>query len=546
MSTVAPSVAAEDPPVPDGVSEEEKKRIAEERKKRKEEEKKKAAEEKAAKAAKKAEQEALQAIAKISLDGPLTETFGDYELIASQKQTHRTWIRVEDLKAGPDPIWIRGRIHNSRAKGKLCFIVLRQGSSTVQVVFSQGDHTSKELIKYAAGLPKESIVDIFGLVTVAAQKIEKCSQQDVEVQGQKIYCVSSANPQLPFQIEDASRPESAFEKDPSLVTVGMDTRLNNRVMDLRTPAKHAIFRLQSAVGTLFREFLLSHNFVEIHTPKLIAGTSEGGSAVFRLKYFQWDACLAQSPQLYKQMAVCGDLERVFEVAPVFRAENSDTHRHLTEFMGLDLEMAIKEHYSEVLDVLDGLFVYIFENLEKRFGKELEAVKLQFPFEPFKFLKPSLRIKFQDGIAMLRAAGVQVGDYDDLTTAQERKLGQLVKDKYDTDFYILDKFPLAIRPFYTMPDPHNPNYSNSYDLFMRGEEIVSGAQRVHDPVLLEARARSHGIPIPPLQSYIDAFKYGAPPHGGAGIGLERVVMLYLALQNIRNSSLFPRDPGRLNP
>eukprot|EP00741_Cyanophora_paradoxa_P005242 tig00000865_g5082.t1 len=529
--------------------------LTEEEIKRQREEKKKAKEaEKAAKEAKKAAaadsaaKEAADAIAKISLTSNFEEAFGDYDLIASQTQTKRNFVDVDSLVPTETPVWIRARLHNVRGKGKLAFIVLRQKTATVQAVVAVNDFVSKEFVKYAMGLPKETIVDVQGTVTAASEKIASCSKQEVEVQVRKLYAVSKSQPVLPFQLEDASRPEDMPDADPNnpFVRVNQDTRLDNRVIDLRTTAKQAIFRIQSAVGTFFREFLLSQDFVEIHTPKIIPGASEGGAAVFKVKYFDRECCLAQSPQLYKQMAITADLDRVFEVGSVFRAENSNTHRHLTEFIGLDLEMAIKEHYYEVLDVLDGLFVYIFENLEKRCAKELAAVRAQFPFTPFKYRKPSLRITFAEGIKMLRDAGVEVGDYDDLNTAQEKKLGALVREKYDTDFYMMDQYPLAVRPFYTMPNPNDKRYSNSYDLFMRGEEIVSGAQRVHDPALLEQRATEMGISVPSLQGYIDAFKYGAPPHGGAGVGLERVTMLYLGLPNIRNTSMFPRDPQRLFP
>jgi len=300
------------------------------------------------------------------------------------------------------------------------------------------------------------------------------------------------------------------------------------------------------VCQLFREYLLSNEFTEIHSPKLIAGASEGGAEVFKLNYFESSACLAQSPQLYKQMAVCSDLERVFEIGPVFRAEKSFTHRHLCEFVGLDIEMAFNEHYHEVLDVLDGLFIFLFDGLEKRFSKELEAVSQQYPFQPLKYKKPGVRLQFPEAVAMLKQAGVNMGDLDDLSTENERVLGKLVKQKYDTDFFMLDRFPKNVRPFYTMPDPNHPDYSNSYDFFIRGEEIMSGAQRVHDPILLQERAKEKGVPIESIQAYVDSFKFGALPHAGGGIGLERVVMLYLGLSNIRMTSMFPRDPRRLTP
>jgi len=257
--------------------------------------------------------------------------------------------------------------------------------------------------------------------------------------------------------------------------------------------------------------------------------------------------LAQSPQLHKQMSIGSDFERVFEIGPVFRAENSLTHRHLCEFVGLDLEMAFNEHYHEVLDLLGELFVYIFENLESRFGKQLDTVRAQYPFKPLRFLKPTLRLQFPEAVKMLHEAGfTEMGEFDDLSTALERELGKLVSAKYETDFYILDKFPKAVRPFYTMPDPNNPNYTNSYDFFIRGEEIVSGAQRIHDPELLVSRCVELGIDPKSIENYTNAFRYGILPHAGGGIGLERVVMLFMGLKNIRQTSLFPRDPKRLQP
>ena len=269
--------------------------------------------------------------------------------------------------------------------------------------------------------------------------------------------------------------------------------------------------------------------------------------MFHLKYFGDDACLAQSPQLYKQMcAACSDLERVFEIGPVFRAENSNTHRHLCEFHGLDLEMVINEHYYEVLDVFSDLFIYIFDGLATKFRKELEAVRAQHPFEDLQYCRPSLRITYAEGIKMLKDGGWDINYGDDLSTAQERALGAMVKAKYATDFFMMDRYPMSIRPFYTMPCPDDPLLSNSYDFFIRGEEIVSGAQRVHEPELLTKQAREKGVPPESIKSYIDSFRHGALPHGGGGVGLERVVMLSLGLPNIRKASMFPRDPKRLFP
>jgi len=297
---------------------------------------------------------------------------------------------------------------------------------------------------------------------------------------------------------------------------------------------------------LFREYLYKHDFVEIHTPKLISGSSEGGANVFKLNYFDRQACLAQSPQLYKQMCVMADMDRVFEIGPVFRAEQSFTPRHMCEFTGLDMEMTMKENYHEILDLLGEMFAFIFEGLETRFAKELAAINEQFPYEPFKFKRPVLKLTFAEGVEMLKEKGVLQDPFDDLSTTNEKVLGAIVKEKYDTDFYFLHRYPTNARPFYTMLCKDDERYTNSYDFFMRGEEITSGAQRVHDPEMLAKRATHHKIPLDTIKDYIDSFRYGAPPHGGCGIGLERVVMLYCALGNIRKSSLFPRDPKRITP
>ncbi|ONH90450.1 hypothetical protein PRUPE_8G055000, partial [Prunus persica] len=302
----------------------------------------------------------------------------------------------------------------------------------------------------------------------------------------------------------------------------------------------------SQVGTIFKQFLLSEGFFEIHTPKLTAGSSEGGAAVFRLDYNGQPDCLAQSPQLYKQMAICGDFGRVFEIGGSYRAENSHTHRHLCEFTGLDVEMEIDWHYSEVMDIVDRLFVAIFDTLNKTCQMDLEAVGRQYPFEPLKYLPETLRLTFEEGVQMLKDDGVEVDPMGDLNTEAKRKLAQLVLEKYGTEFYILHRYPLDVRPFYTMPCHDNPAYSNSFDVFIRGEEIISGAQRVHVLELLEERAQACGIELKTISSYIDAFRYGSPPHGGFGVGLECVVMLFCGLNNIRKTSLFPRDPDRLAP
>ncbi|ETN59224.1 aspartyl-tRNA synthetase [Anopheles darlingi] len=475
--------------------------------------------------------------------------YGTMKMIQSvEKHTERKFVKVSELVQcqREAEVWVRGRVHTSRCKGKQCFLVLRQQSSTVQCLLAVNETVSKQMVKFSGSIPRESIIDLKARVIPVEQRIESCTEQTLELHVLELFLLSAAKAQLPLQIEDASRPEKSDDPEALKIRVNQDTRLDNRVLDLRTPANQAIFRLEAGVCKLFRDVLTAKGFTEIHTPKIISAASEGGANVFTVSYFKDSAYLAQSPQLYKQMAIAADFDKVFTVGAVFRAEDSNTHRHLTEFVGLDLEMAFKYHYHEVLDTIGNTFTEMFKGLRDSYAKEIAAVGQQYNVEPFKFLEPPLKLEFAQAVAMLREAGVQMDDEEDLSTPSEKLLGRLVKAKYDTDFYILDKFPLAVRPFYTMPDPTNPRYSNSYDMFMRGEEILSGAQRIHDPDYLIERAKLHAIDLSKIAAYIDAFRYGCPPHAGGGIGMERVVMLYLGLDNIRKTSMFPRDPKRLTP
>ncbi|KAK9367672.1 aspartyl-tRNA synthetase [Lipomyces kononenkoae] len=479
--------------------------------------------------------------------------YGKLPLIQSNSKSGIKRIQIQDI----DKTWegqevvFRARVHTSRLQGnKMCFFAFRQQNALIQgILVANKDSISKQFIKWAGSISLESIVLVHGRVAAAPDLIRSATVQDAEIQVTQLFTIAETPNQLPILIEDASRSEAEAEAA-GLPVVNLDTRLNSRVIDLRTVTNQAIFKISSGVCTLFREYLLKHSFIEAHSPKMMAAASEGGANVFKIKYFSGDAFLAQSPQFHKQMLIASDFERVFEIAPVFRAEDSNTHRHMTEFIGLDMEMAIEEHYDEAIDVLVGLFNYIFTGLQERYAREIAMVRRQYPVEEFKFPKDGkmVRIPFKEGIAMLREAGRDLPELEDLNTENERFLGQLVREKYDTDFYILDKFPLAVRPFYTMPDPEDPNYSNSYDFFMRGEEILSGAQRVHDVDLLRKRMRECGLDPDNagFKDYIDAFSYGAPPHAGGGIGLERVVMFFLDLKNIRRASLFPRDPKRLRP
>ena len=490
-----------------------------------------------------------------ALNDTAKENYGKLPLIQSTTRTGEPRIKFHDLNESKDDgreVLFRARVHNKRQQGAtLAFLTLRQQSDLIQALLKVNKEgtVSKQMVKGAGSLNLVSIVLVRGIVRKVEEPIKSATVQNLEIHITKIHTISETPEALPILLEDASRSEAEAEAA-GLPVVNLDTRLDARVIDLRTVTNQAIFKIQSGVCSLFREFLSKRNFTEAHTPKLLGAPSEGGASVFEVSYFKGKAYLAQSPQFNKQQLMVADFERVYEIGPVFRAENSNTHRHMTEFTGLDLEMTFEEHYHEVLDQLSDLFMFIFTELKARYSKEIELVRRQYPVEDFKLPKDGkmIRIHYKEGISMLREAGKEIDDFEDLSTENEKLLGKLVKEKYDTDFYILDKFPLAIRPFYTMPDPEDPRYSNSYDFFMRGEEILSGAQRIHDHELLQGRMKEHGLSPedPGLKDYCDAFTYGCAPHAGGGIGLERVVMFFLDLKNIRRASLFPRDPKRLRP
>ncbi|KAI3893326.1 hypothetical protein MKX03_002134 [Papaver bracteatum] len=512
--------------------------------------------EKALKRQQEAEAAAALAAASIEEADPLSENYGELievEDLKSRVFSGREWAEIGSVNGSlkDETVLVRGRIHTTRPVGRnIGFLVLREQGFTIQCVLTVAENLiSRQMVKFATSLTKEFHVDVEGIVSVPDAPIKGTTQQ-VELHVRKIYAISKALPTLPLNIVDASRSEADIEKalqdGEQLVRVNQDTRLNFRVLDMRTPANQAIFHIESEVLMIFSQYLYSKGFRQIRTPKLIAGLSEGGASVFGLDYFGTPACLAQSPQLHKQMTICGDFSRVFEIGSVFREEKSSTPRHMCEFTGLDAEMEVKVDYSEVMDVVNGLFVAMFDSLNENCQKELQIIGKQYPFEPLKYLRETPRLTFEEGVQMLKEAGVEIDPLGDLNIEMERKLGKLVLEKYGTDFYILHRYPLAVRPFYTMPAYDNPDYSNSFDVFMRGEEIISGSQRVHQPELLITRAKSHGIDPKSIESYIDAFQYGATRHGGFGVGLERVVMLFCGLNNIRKTSLFPRDPQRITP
>ena len=460
------------------------------------------------------------------------------------------WSELSD-DPNPPPnceLTVRARVHKIRAQAKIIFMAMRLENQTAQYLFFKSEH-KQDTIDYVLNITKESIVDVTAIAKKAEPIVKSCTIQYVEFVIKAITVVSAAPLSIPIQIDEhIYLPEKTKGDDPEKESK-LDTRLNNRVLDLRKADNQLIFRLQAATVKIFRDFLDGLDFMEIHTPKLIGTASEGGSNVFEVKYFGKAAYLAQSPQLYKQMAICADFPLVYEIGPVFRAEKSFTHRHLTEFTGFDIEMVINNDYHEVMRLLDDMFVGLFHNIKALYGTQIEKFWKDFGVEPFEYqmrLEGSPVIPFREAVQLLRDAGYEMGDCEDFNTEKEKALGRIVKEKYHSDFFIVDQFPTSIRPFYTMKNPHDPVYSNSYDFFMRGEEVLSGAQRINDYNTLLASAQANGIDTAKIADYLEAFRYGTPVHGGGGIGLERVIMLYLGINNIRNTSMFPRDPSRIAP
>ncbi|KAF7862629.1 hypothetical protein EAF04_007502 [Stromatinia cepivora] len=473
-----------------------------------------------------------------------------------------------------------------------------------------GEHgtISEQMVRTVEHYPAETIVVVHAKIRKSLQTVKNATVHDYELQVYEIHRVVPLTENVPFTVYDAeninrekeidmdddsgddsipaSQPMSPTSTDtprgpPSRASTdlarhafaklddknlesrtSMDTahhqkrslpqrvRLNNRIIDLRTTPAQAIFRIQSGICNLFRSYLDTQGFIEIHTPKLQGGATESGATVFELNYFGRSAFLAQSPQLAKQMCIAADFERVYEIGAVFRAEDSNTPRHLTEYTGLDLEMALEEHYHEALTLIDGMFKNLWKGIYDRYQKEIDLIDQFYPHTKVEWLEETPRIPFSAGVKMLVDSGWVEEDgsvpteTEDLSTRAEIRLGALVKEKYHTDYYILDKFPASVRPFYTMPDPDDDRFTNSFDIFMRGQEILTGGQRIHDAEFLEKRMKQKGVKPESMPEYLEGFRWGAPPHAGCGIGLERLTYLFLSLGNIRLASLFPRDPKSL--
>jgi ergosteryl-3beta-O-L-aspartate synthase len=463
-----------------------------------------------------------------------------------------TYVKFENMKSNDvgKEIIFRARVHAMRRmSARLAFFLFRQSTRTIQGVLEEHGDVTKYFLFWAERIELESVVLVKGIVQKPKTKegeVTGASIHDFEILITELHVQGQVTEHLPYTVHEGEvTVKDAVDTERHVVS--QKVRMANRVIDLRTSVSQAIFRIQSGICYFFREFLDSQGFVEIHTPKLQGGATESGASVFKVDYFGRTAFLAQSPQLAKQMCISADFDRVYEIGAVFRAENSNTHRHMTEYTGLDLEMAIDEHYHEVLTMIDNTFKHIFKGLYQRYRHEIDVVKAAFQHEDLVWLDQTPIIPFAEGIRLLNDSGWKdehgnpLPEDEDMGTRDEIQLGKLIKEKYKTDYYILDKFPVSARPFYAMPDPKNSKVTNGFDIFLRGQEILSGGQRIHDaPILLE-KLEQNKIDRAAMEEYIQGFEWGAPPHGGGGIGLERMLMLFLNLGDIRNASLFYRDP-----
>ncbi|VBB72975.1 Putative cytoplasmic aspartyl-tRNA synthetase [Podospora comata] len=544
----------------------------------------KKAEAKAKKEAEKAKRAAERAAATAQANAAAAEDHatGNYgqethETKLSEDATEISLKTLNDEHLGKK-VKLRAFLQNARMQGaKMAFVELREtGNWAIQgVVAANADGSvSRQMVKFIGSVNPESFVVVEATVEKPLEPVKSCRVSNYELHLTKLFVISSAPAMLGMTLSTANKAVTNFsdEEAPAEAPVegveklsisgevsgppaaSMLTHLDNIVMHKRSYVQQAIADIRVEVKHLFRSYLREHGFKEFEPPCLIAAASEGGANVFRLPYFEKEAFLAQSPQFYKQIEVLAGRKRVFCVGPVFRAENSNTPRHMTEFTGLDLEMEVAD-YQEALHMLEGVLLHIFRTIKKTCADEIALVRSVYPSE--EFLLPEegkeVRLTFAEGQKLLREEGPEefrnVSDFEDMSTPQEKALGALIKRKYNTDFYVLDKFPSDARPFYAREDPTNPKVTLAYDMFMRGQEILSGGQRIHDPVELEARLRTKGVDpkSPGIREYVDLFRQvGAPPHAGGGIGLDRVVAWYLNLPSVHLAAYYPRTPKRLLP
>ena len=325
------------------------------------------------------------------------------------------------------------------------------------------------------------------------------------------------------------------------MNTSLETRLSLRPVSLRNVRERAKFKIQEGIVRGFREFLSSQGFTEVHTPKIVSRGAEGGANVFKLNYFNKKAELGQSPQFYKQMMV-GVFDRVFEVAPVFRAEKHNTTRHLNEYIGLDFEMGYIDSFEDVMAMETGFLKFTMELLKSEYKKELDMLGIDLPS-----ISQIPHVRFAEAKQLVSEKyNRKIRNPFDLEPEKEVLIGRYFKEEYDSDFVFVTHYPSKKRPFYAMDDPEDTSVTLSFDLLYKGLEITTGGQRIHDYQMILEKMEKRGMDPEDIKDYLMIFKYGMPPHGGLGIGLERLTMRLLDEQNVRETSLFPRDVTRLEP
>jgi nondiscriminating aspartyl-tRNA synthetase len=417
---------------------------------------------------------------------------------------------------------VTGWLHSLRQLGGLNFLVIRDGWGLVQAIAEREEEIAP-LIENK--LSVESVIAVEGLVVNEAQAPGGAELHDLSIE---VITPIKEAPPIPLNKRK--------------ISANISTLLDQAVVMNRHPTRRAIFSLAAGMLGSFRNTLTTQGFTEIQTPKIVAAATESGANAFKLDYFGRPAYLAQSPQFYKQIMV-GVFERVFEVGPVFRAEPHDTTRHLNEYVSLDVEMGFIENHFTIMALLRDVIANILDAFNQHYGNELTLLHVQMPIVPATIP----HIHFADAQELiLKLHGVDVRSEPDLSPQDERWLGEWAQHEFASDFLYVTGYPMRKRPFYTHPDPSRPEYSNSFDLLFRGTELVTGGQRLHLYADYIAALEKAQLPLEPFEAYLEAFKYGMPPHGGFAIGSERLLMQLIGTSNVRLTTAFPRDLNRLNP
>lgn len=414
---------------------------------------------------------------------------------------------------------VTGAIHSIRDMGEVEFVILRKREGLVQCVLEKDAERT-----YEKELKEEMTVCIEG---TAVREDRAPNGFEIRIKDVKVLSVPVAP--MPLAVNKWK------------LNTSLEANLNYRSLSLRNVRERAKFRIQEGVTRAFRDYLYSEGFTEIHTPKLGAKSAEGGANLFRLEYFHRPAVLQQSPQFYKQMMV-GVFERVFETAPVFRAEKHNTKRHLNEYTSLDFEMGYIDGFEDIMKMETGFLQYMTRLLEREYAKELKILNITLPKTD---TIPTVRFdEAKEKVA--EKYNRKIRNPYDLEPEEEALIGQYFKEEYDADFVFVTHYPSKKRPFYAMDDPADDKFTLSFDLLYHGLEITTGGQRIHDYNELLEKIEKRGMTTEGMEQYLDTFKHGMPPHGGLGIGLERLTMKLIGEDNVRETTLFPRDLSRLEP